>query len=815
MALDVLVALLVVGGPSLAIGVLVGPLCGRGRIAWTLGPVVGLAAMVLLLRLLSRLHVDGGVKTGIVLVLGLVAAALAALQRRPLLPFLPPLAALFVVVALLAWPLAGRDGGTILGYNIINDSGYHASVSQWIADGQPAVPPGSTTAVTVSSYDNGYPAGSHELVALAIPLSPDGIWGAYQAVLAVVLGLGTFPAYWALRRVGVHPGLAALGGVLAAAGYLQYAFYSEALLPQMSATPLVFGAIGLACEGVLVRRLTPFALGAMAALAAMLTYSLGLAVYLAPVFGLALVVLVLRSPWRRRMLMSFGIAVAVLAVASLTVFRPLADQSVSFIDEARATLHDPNPAHLPGPADRRLVWGAWVGTDFRYPYERWRVTETGIDIAVLLACLGVLWCLLRRRLALLALLGAALGGYLVIRDEASIYWIAKSYQVVAYPLALCITAGAAALVALRIPRARYLGAVVAAVLLAGYGFAAWRSLEYARAGTAYSNPEITQLAAFHDAGSQGLGVGLVFDDLAKTQLRTLYNVYELTFLPLDRGYAVGRTPPTRVPDVDSFRPGFLDLYDYVVERRVGGLSQPPPPFELAAQTDDFRLWRRPAAGPLPPRRPAELPGQQGGVVVAPGASLGLADAGWEHVRVGVRPLDGWYLPMSRFTTAGSMWLPWEGSGGVHYVSNGVGTAPATYDLDVPIGGRYRVSVMGSMTPSFRLVIDGQTLTPPVTTGMEARDGGQYLGTVELAPGPHRIEVWSPDGLTRPRNISFVQAVSLELETPPEPSPVCINGRRYEAASDRPVETDADAGSVAIENCGDVPLFVDWVQSLPS
>ena len=153
--------------------------------------------------------------------------------------------------------------------------------------------------------------------------------------------------------------------------------------------------------------------------------------------------------------------------------------------------------------------------------------------------------------------------------------------------------------ALRIPRARYLGAVVAAVLLTGYGFAAWRSLEYARAGTAYSNPEITQLAAFRDAGSQGLGVGLVFDDLAKTQLRTLHNVYELTYLPLDRGYAVGRTPPTRVPDVDSFPADFLDPYDYIVERRVGGLSQPPPPFALAAQTDDFRLWRRPAAGPLP------------------------------------------------------------------------------------------------------------------------------------------------------------------------------------------------------------------------
>ncbi len=120
-----------------------------------------------------------------------------------------------------------------------------------------------------------------------------------------------------------------------------------------------------------------------------------------------------------------------------------------------------------------------------------------------------------------------------------------------------------------------------------------------------------------------------------------------------------------------------------------------------------------------------------------------------------------------------------------------------------------------MTDSFRLVIDGQELRPPVATGIESRDGGQYLGTLELEAGSHRIEVWSPDGLARPRNISFVQGVSLEREERPAPSAVCVNGERYEAAWDRPVETDADDGSVAIENCGDVPLFVDWVESLPS
>jgi hypothetical protein len=307
----------------------------------------------------------------------------------------------------------------------------------------------------------------------------------------------------------------------------------------------------------------------------------------------------------------------------------------------------------------------------------------------------------------------------------------------------------------------------------------------------------------------------VFDDHAKTELVTLYNVFEQTYMPFDRGYALGRTPKTRIADVDNFPPTFLDGFLYVLERRLGGLSQPPPPFELVQQTDDFRLWRRPAVGPLPPRRPAELPGRQGGVAVEPGGNLGLADTSWQHVRVGVRPLDGWYLPMGEFATDGTVWVPWDGSGGIHWVSNGPGQGPATYDLDVGIGGRYRVSVMGSMTPSFRVVIDGQTLRPPVPTGMEGRDGGQYLGTVELEPGRHRVEVWSPDGISKLRNISFVQGVSLELETPPPASAVCINGKRYEAAWDRPVETDADDGSVAIENCGDVPLFVDWVEALPS
>ena len=44
-----------------------------------------------------------------------------------------------------------------------------------------------------------------------------------------------------------------------------------------------------------MRRLTPLGLGGLTALAALLTYSLGLAVYLGPLYAIAVVLLVVRS----------------------------------------------------------------------------------------------------------------------------------------------------------------------------------------------------------------------------------------------------------------------------------------------------------------------------------------------------------------------------------------------------------------------------------------------------------------------------------------------------------------------------------------
>jgi hypothetical protein len=274
---DILVAVLVLGFPALALGLLIAPLCGERYAAWALGPVAALGVLMLGCRALSLAGLLAGpARTWTVLGVGVVATLLCLWRRRPLRWLLAPSAAAVVVLALLLAPLVDRGAPAVLGYNISNDSAFHATVAAWIADGAPVYPAGSHgRAVVDLAGSSGYPLGSHELVALAAAFADDGVIGVYQPALALIMALGAFVAYWALRRIGARPGLAALAGVLAAAGYLQYEFYSQGFLPQMAATPFVFGAVGLAVEGATTRRIAPFVLAIVTGFAAIQAYSLG------------------------------------------------------------------------------------------------------------------------------------------------------------------------------------------------------------------------------------------------------------------------------------------------------------------------------------------------------------------------------------------------------------------------------------------------------------------------------------------------------------------------------------------------------------
>ncbi len=96
---------------------------------------------------LSNLGAGGERKTALIVIAGLLAAAFAALRRRTLRA--APAARRGGPGDRRAAGLAagGRSDGTILGYNIINDSAYHATTAHWLAVGQPPILPGSSTNV--------------------------------------------------------------------------------------------------------------------------------------------------------------------------------------------------------------------------------------------------------------------------------------------------------------------------------------------------------------------------------------------------------------------------------------------------------------------------------------------------------------------------------------------------------------------------------------------------------------------------------------------------------------------------------------------
>src|SRR4051812_49835412 len=109
-------AVLVLGVPSLALGAVLGSLCGDDDAAWALGPVAGLALLVAGLLYGTAIGLDGWALTLVPLLLGAAGAAAAVVRRVPLRWLLAPAVAVLLVVTVFARPLppGGRPG--VLGY---------------------------------------------------------------------------------------------------------------------------------------------------------------------------------------------------------------------------------------------------------------------------------------------------------------------------------------------------------------------------------------------------------------------------------------------------------------------------------------------------------------------------------------------------------------------------------------------------------------------------------------------------------------------------------------------------------------------------
>src|SRR5690242_18028870 len=103
-------AVLILGVPSLALGAVLGPLCGDDDAAWALGPLAGLALLVAGLLYGTAAGLEGWGLTLVPLLLGAAGAAAAVVRRVPWRWLLAPTVAVLLIVALFARPFQQGDG---------------------------------------------------------------------------------------------------------------------------------------------------------------------------------------------------------------------------------------------------------------------------------------------------------------------------------------------------------------------------------------------------------------------------------------------------------------------------------------------------------------------------------------------------------------------------------------------------------------------------------------------------------------------------------------------------------------------------------
>ena len=339
----------------------------------------------------------------------------AVCARFPLWPLLGAAITLAIFAAPYRWDKPG-----VLGWNVGNDSVIHATYADALGMPDRAPIAGSSAYGVVQTFAGGYPEGSHALLAAVLAFSRDPLT-TFNPVLAVLMAFAAFPAYWLIRRQLASAPLAGIGAAGAAAGYLQFGFYSQGFMPQ------------LARHGAALRRAGPRLRGDRGRLARPRRdggrHGCG--------GGDRLLGRGRRVPrpgrGARARSRSPSCPASPSACASLLPL-PLRSQpalspscpscgarSISCRAAAGAA-GDPaafisDRGNLPGPVDKLTALGAWIGPDYRVPYSTSARRTSPWWRPSFLAAVAVLVALWRRRLALPALLVAVGAGAVYVAVE--------------------------------------------------------------------------------------------------------------------------------------------------------------------------------------------------------------------------------------------------------------------------------------------------------------------------------------------------------------------------------------------------------------
>jgi hypothetical protein len=612
---------------SLGCGLLVDTLSGH-RLSEPLVLPVGLATIIVVAELTTKLNATARFTTPVVVVLAVIGIAVARPWRtRPRLGGWPLVAALGVYLVYLA-PVCLTGEPTFTGYIKLDDTAtWMAMTDRVLAHGHDlaGLPP-STYERTLHLYlTGGEPVGSmlpwgigHQLVGqdLAWVFQP------YLALLGAMLALSLWPLVGPLvrsrplRAVAVFItaqsallyGYSAWGGIkeLAAAWLLPLIVACTLPVFEGRARVLTFDPFPVFGGRAQVRTFAPLAAATFAMLGVL---GFGGAVFLAlplAVVGVAAVRIWSRERPRAQFAALTAAAVALAAglVWGAHTFEPLTTTTTG-LGNLAARL---NPLQ---------VFGIWPAGDFRVdPPDARAVAYALIGVVLVGACAGlaVAW---RRRSwpAALYLATAALGAAAVSADSTP--WIQGKAFAIASPAALVLAlAGAAALAgsSRRVPGRLALagGGVICAGVL-------WSNVLAYRHVTIAPYHQLSELQRIGDRFA-GDGPTLVNEYQPYATQHFLRSMdpespseRRRRVIPLANGEQLANGA---YADLDQFQlPGIL-IYRTIVLARSPIASRPPAPYRLAFSGRWYQVWRRPASPARPvfahlglggPRDPAGVP----------------------------------------------------------------------------------------------------------------------------------------------------------------------------------------------------------------
>jgi len=622
-----------------------------------LAPIIGLAALSVVIGLLLHLRLPASSLLPTAVALNLAAAARLWFGRGrgggagrvdwrllTVLLFAGWLAYLILLAPLF---LSGRFG--VLGYKVNNDPVFHSIMPEYLDargyDFSATVEGGFADAAVDKFVTQGYPDGWHQVLLLAMRLFGRRAWLLFNFTEAFVMALTVPVAYAWLRRGRIPNSWSIFGALIATVGYIQMTYLFQGFAPQVAVIPFIYACLYLFYEVLMEKRpKTPSALhpglwatspyfdrpkrflagllegrrrwAAPAALlvqASLAVYSFTVLIWLLVFIGALLVYRLLSTGGRRGLFADVGIVALIgLGAAAMNPFTlvPIGAAFKMVWDWSAAnSMGNLVSAHVP----ILPVFGIWPTGDHRGVPAGWLhpAAYPGALLVIVLIVIGLKGKENRPWLWLLAV--AAVVPAVALKVGASPYYFAKTLQVAAPVAAIAAAAGLA-----RISAAGRRGPAVflALVYLAGLGASDYAAVRFTAVTPAERFAELTAINE-RFAGTRGLTLFVdTGEDWGKYLLANLKtgSPFALSY----RGPVPGVRPvlaQAGVNDIDSLRGIVSRRYSLIVIAKSQDISLPPPPYEPVYAGRFYNVYRaagRPGGRDILSHRPFEIaPGSTG------------------------------------------------------------------------------------------------------------------------------------------------------------------------------------------------------------